>query len=473
MYWIWMSLAFGPANINAHKLLQRYPNPRDLYEAVQRIQEPLAPLTPKEYENVRSVTLEKARAVMEECVRKHIDVVNMTEQRFPQRLLHIYNPPILLYILGRYLPFNERLVITMVGSREVTTDGYEVGRKIAYELARREVIVVSGMALGGDSSAHIGALQANGSTAAVIACGCDINYPVANRELHVQVALNGCILSEYPPGVRPEPRNFIMRNRILAGLANGVVVTECRQRSGALSTANYALEEGRDIFAVPNSALDERHGGTFGLLQDGAVPVRKAEDIIAYYDTVRGVPVTSRNVSAELRNEPAGEVRRGKGETRKSSERKNASNPLPEKGKKQDGNSSISESMLNTDSLGRNPSVKQSSPEPPVAAEKASLHTKKVDDAPDQTEKDALLGSRENASTALPQTEETSSQSDPLGDVSETARLLYPYLTQEPQYIESLITASGLNAASALASLTELECIGLCKSLPGQRYLLP
>ena len=464
-----MSLAFGPANINAHKLLQRYPNPRDLYETVQRVKEPLAPLTAREYEQLRSVPLEKARAVMEDCVRKHIDVVNMTEQRFPQRLLHIYNPPILLYVLGRYLPFNERLVITMVGSREVTASGYEVGRKIAYELARRDVIVVSGMALGGDSSAHIGALQAGGYTAAVIACGCDINYPAANRDLHVQVAMNGCILSEFPPGVRPEPHNFIMRNRILAGVANGVVVTECRQRSGALSTANYALEEGRDVFAAPNSALDEKHGGTFGLLQDGAVPVRKAEDIIAYYDTVRGVPVTSRNSPEEPPERPVREeAPRRKSEPRRRPEKKTSLPPLEEQPessapKPQERKKAASPAEGKTSG-----ETAQAAAAPP--AEEKAPSAQKTSAAP--AEKEAPVPAPEPAEPSVqPETKPAAALDD--FDIGENARRLYPYLTNEPQKVDDLIKASGMTPSAVLASLTELECAALCKTVPGQRYLLP
>lgn len=197
---------------------------------------------------------------------------------YPERLRHIYAPPPLLYARGTLLP-NEPMV-AIVGTRQATTYGREVARRLAQELARNGVTVVSGLALGIDTEAHKGALAAGGRTIAVLACGVDQAYPLRNRELAAQVVAQGALVSDYPPGTAPEPRNFPPRNRIISGLSLGVVVVEAGARSGALITCDFATEQGRDVLAVPGSIFSPTSRGCHDLIAQGARLVRNVEDIL-------------------------------------------------------------------------------------------------------------------------------------------------------------------------------------------------
>lgn len=282
-YWVWLSLALGAGYHRTPDILHHYPNPLDLYEQVLAAERAFGPLNQTEFLKLKTCPLDKARAVLQECARLGIQVVTMRDRLYPQRLLEIDLPPLALYVKGDISPLNHCLAITMVGTRRLTNYGYNVARRISYELAGNRVVVVSGMAVGGDAVCHAGALQAGGQTVAVLGCGIDVDYPKDNRELHRQIEQLGGLISEYPPGTTPVSGNFPVRNRILSGVSNGVLVVECGERSGCLSTAGCALNQGRDLFAVPSSVLGDGIGGTFLLLRDGAVPVRSAADVLAHY----------------------------------------------------------------------------------------------------------------------------------------------------------------------------------------------
>jgi DNA processing protein len=197
---------------------------------------------------------------------------------YPERLRHIYAPPPLLYVRGTLLPSEP--MVALVGTRQPTTYGREVARRLAQELARNGVTVASGLALGIDTEAHKGALAAAGRTVAVLACGVDQPYPLRNRDLAEKVVAQGALVSDYPPGTAPEPRNFPPRNRIISGLSLGVVVVEAGERSGALITSDFAAEQGRDVLAVPGSIFSPASRGCHNLIAQGARLVRGVEDIL-------------------------------------------------------------------------------------------------------------------------------------------------------------------------------------------------
>jgi DNA processing protein len=202
------------------------------------------------------------------------------EPAFPARLRAIHDPPPGLFARGSAeLDLLARPSVAVVGARACSPYGAEVATSLARELARAGVLVVSGMARGVDAAAHRGALQA-GATVAVLGCGVDRDYPRAHAQLAAQIAATGLILSEYPPGVEPAPWRFPARNRIVAGLARATVVVEARERSGALITADLALDEGRDVLAVPGEITSHLSDGTNALLRLGAIPVTCAADVL-------------------------------------------------------------------------------------------------------------------------------------------------------------------------------------------------
>jgi len=218
-------------------------------------------------------------AALEALGQRGIRVLLPGDKGFPERLRAIYDPPALLFARGLELAVDVPYV-AIVGSRRASDYGKWAAQALGAELGRREVVVVSGAAYGVDGRAHLGCLRAGGFTIAVMGCGVDRAYPSFHAGLLEGIAGSGCVLSEFPPGSDPLPWHFPQRNRIIAGLSHAVVVVEAREKSGALITADMALEEGREVMAVPGPIDSPQSRGTNNLIQKGAKLVAGVEDII-------------------------------------------------------------------------------------------------------------------------------------------------------------------------------------------------
>jgi DNA processing protein len=219
-------------------------------------------------------------AEMEKIEKCKVRVLTWNMAEFPAKLKEIYDVPPVLYIKGELLPEDE-LAVAVVGTRRVTRYGQQVTEQLAKNLAQSKITVVSGLAWGVDSIAHQAALEAGGRTIAVLGCGLDMVYPSRNAKLaHQIVEEQGALVSDYPLGTKPKAENFPPRNRIISGLSLGVLVIEAGERSGALITARLALEQNRDVFAVPGSILSPMSRGTNRLIQDGAKLVQDVQDIL-------------------------------------------------------------------------------------------------------------------------------------------------------------------------------------------------
>lgn len=207
-----------------------------------------------------------------------------SDAAFPALLRAIHDPPVGLFLRGEVDPeLLARPSVAIVGARACSPYGAQVARTLARELAAAGLVVVSGLARGIDGAAHRGALEAGGLTIAVFGCGIDRDYPASHRELARGVVESGLVVSEYAPGVEPAPWRFPARNRIIAGLALATVVVEARERSGALITADLALEEGREVFTVPGEITSSLSCGTNALLRSGAIPLTSAEDVLEVF----------------------------------------------------------------------------------------------------------------------------------------------------------------------------------------------
>ncbi|MBP1760916.1 MAG: Rossmann-fold nucleotide-binding protein involved in uptake [Firmicutes bacterium] len=204
---------------------------------------------------------------------------------YPSWLGKTHDPPYILYYRGDLDSLNE-LCIAIVGSRRASTYGKTQSRRFGRELAGKGITVVSGMARGIDTEAHLGALEAGGKTAAVLGSGLDVIYPPENKQLFNEISEHGVVLTELPPHTHPEPGNFPMRNRVIAGLSRGVLVVEAQQRSGALITVDFALEQGRDVFAIPGQINNKNSEGTNNLIKQGACMVTEINDILTEYGLV-------------------------------------------------------------------------------------------------------------------------------------------------------------------------------------------
>jgi DNA processing protein len=202
------------------------------------------------------------------------------DRQYPALLAQLHDPPPQLYVRGD-AEILSRPAVAIVGARSCSSYGSQVARTLARELAAAGVVIVSGMARGIDGEAHRGALDAGGTTVAVLGCGIDRDYPRSHSDLARRIEESGTVVSEYPPGVEPAPWRFPARNRVIAGLCLATAVVEARERSGALITADFALELGRDVFAVPGEITAALSAGTNDLLRQGAAPLLTAGDVLA------------------------------------------------------------------------------------------------------------------------------------------------------------------------------------------------
>lgn len=228
------------------------------------------------------------------CTYNRITVVTLFESAYPQALRTISHPPVLLYVRGQ-LPLKKNF-LGIVGSRRATSYGLRASEELAAELAAKRLVIVSGGAAGVDAAAHRGALKAEGDTIAVMGCGIDRFYPAENKKLLQTIAEQGAVISEFAPGVEPLRMHFPMRNRIIVGLCKGVLVVEAALRSGAMITADLAIEAGREVYCLPGNIYSPVSRGTNALIKDGAMLVDCAEDILADY---RLLPNTGTKVKIE------------------------------------------------------------------------------------------------------------------------------------------------------------------------------
>lgn len=218
-------------------------------------------------------------AELERIHRAGVQVLTLVDDNYPQNLLQIDAPPPVIYVLGALQP-NDSWAVAIVGTRRASVYGREVAHSLSRDLAANGITVVSGLALGVDTVAHKSALASAGRTVAVLGSSVDQIYPPENRGLAQTIAENGAIISEYPLGTRPDANNFPPRNRIISGLSRSVVIVEAGERSGALITARFAAEQGRDVFAVPGSILHPGSAGCNTLIQQGAIPLLSVYDIL-------------------------------------------------------------------------------------------------------------------------------------------------------------------------------------------------
>jgi len=251
---------------------------------------------------------EKAVKVVEAAEKAGAKIVTLWDNEYPSRLKQISDPPVILYVKGETSPLYD-FCVAVVGTRVPTENGQRIAFRMGVELAQAGVTVTSGMALGIDSVAHEGALAGGGRTIAVLGTGVDVVYPPSNRRLYDKIAVQGAIMTEYPPGTGPEPHNFPPRNRIISGISLGSVIVEAGVKSGALITAKCALEQGRELFAVPGMAGQPRSAGVHRLIKDGAAHlVETAAEIIEHLKS-QLAPVLNVAASLALPQMPENELK--------------------------------------------------------------------------------------------------------------------------------------------------------------------
>lgn len=283
LHWIWFAELKDISLLHKHRLLERFSDPEELFEMSE---EALlnAGLLEKERNALSEKDLWKAKQIEERCSKRDIHILPVSDSAYPKRLRNSPDAPIVLYYRGILPDWDARPFVGVVGTRKASAYGLQVAHQLGSQIASCGGIVVSGGAAGGDTAAMQGAMSAGFPVVGVLGCGVDVVYPYSNRKLFEAVVKEGCLISEYPPGTEPKPWHFPARNRIISGVSNGVLVVEAPQKSGALITARYALEQGRDVFVVPGNINSPTCEGSNALLQEGAAPVLSGWDVVSGYE---------------------------------------------------------------------------------------------------------------------------------------------------------------------------------------------
>ena len=284
LYEIWLTTCIYAGSKAYEKLLEHYPSAYEIYRADADELEQIG-VSEKLIAALGKKDLRRANEAAEFCLKKNIRLLVIGEKDYPERLASIQNPPYALYVRGSLKNAESEYSTAIVGTRNMSEYGMRMSYKIAYELAAAGAAVVSGMALGVDGMAHVGALEAGGDTVAVLGCGLDKIYPKTHRTLMGYIAERGALVSEYAPGTPPLSGNFPLRNRIISGLSRSTLVIEGNPNSGSMLTAREAIKQGRDIFAIPGNVGASNALGTNALIRDGARVALCARDIIG----VRGI----------------------------------------------------------------------------------------------------------------------------------------------------------------------------------------
>ena len=282
-YWVWLAECRGVSNQAVLALLRHFGSPEDVFYADTGEILLTEGITREQAKALEDHKLDKADKILADCQRLGLRILTIQDAEYPGRLQNIYDPPCLLYVKGRLPAIDETAAVAVVGTRDCTPYGVACAEKLGYGLASGGAVVVSGLAKGIDAAASRGALRAGGVTVGVVGNGLDVHYPYESRYLYEDIAAAGALLSEYPPGTEPAGSHFPARNRIISGLSLATLVVEAPERSGALITAETALEQGRDVFAVPGPIDAPASVGCNRLIRDGAGLVSDAWDILREY----------------------------------------------------------------------------------------------------------------------------------------------------------------------------------------------
>ena len=390
VYWVWLSQCFSYGNGRLGKLLETLDDAKAFFQGGPELWRKSGLFSAQDLRRMEKTSLDRAAVILGECQKQDIRVISWLDEEYPRLLREIYAPPAVLYVKGSLAGLDQALTITAVGTREAIGYTRGVTGNLCYQLAQTGVVIISGCAQGIDEYAHRGTLKAGGRTIAVLGCGVDVNYPAANRELKEKILLSGgALVSELPPGTKPDGRYFPTRNRLLAGLGMGVLVTHAPTRSGSLITAELALEQGKEIFCLPPyNIYDASCTGVVPLLKEGAKPVYSVYSILEEY-----YPLYADRINLAA---------------------------LP--------------------------------------GESSGAASQKVADRPGYHHRESAA--QETVSAVV----------QPPARLNAFQRQVYDVLTGEPRPVNEIIDEAGLRPDQALATLSELEMMGLAAAHPGRRY---
>jgi DNA processing protein len=279
-YWIWLGNLSGFGQQRVKQLLAEFKNAENIYNLTAGEIEAIPFLNEKLKLPLKNKSLDYAKGIIEECAEKEIDIITFGDGDYPEPLLYIYNPPLVLYKKGKDFNYADLPAIAVVGTRTASPYGLKTARDFAKDLSLNGLTVVSGMAYGIDAAAHKGAILAGKPTIAVLGTGADVIYPRSNADIYEYILEYGAVISEYPPGTVGLPSNFPARNRIISGISVAALVVEADLKSGSLITADFTNEQGKDVFAIPNNINIASSRGTNQLIKEYAFMATCVSDIV-------------------------------------------------------------------------------------------------------------------------------------------------------------------------------------------------
>lgn len=301
VYWIWLQQALKPGSSKVKIINHFYKNIKDFYDGKEREWRLCGCFTNKEISALCDSSLEEAEKTFRLSQNLGYKIICICDEEYPNLLRHIDNPPALLYVKGDISFLNSVKSIGIVGTRKASEYGLAMAHDLSHDLALNNVAVISGGALGIDSAAHQGALDAGGKTVAVLGCGINYPYLLGNLKLRNEISNSGAVISEYPPNFPSKPFTFPIRNRIISGISSGIVVIEAGKKSGSLITANLANNQNRNVFVVPVNKESKNSEGSFSLIEDGAMVVASVQDILSEYNNNLNI---KKEKSTNLENKP-------------------------------------------------------------------------------------------------------------------------------------------------------------------------
>ena len=462
VYWIWLAEQCGYGSKYFTKLYSYYQDPLEVYNLQN---EEVMQLGRKFSYNFKDKLcrrdLTKARAIYEYCKSCGIDVITFGDERYPERLRLIEDPPIVLYCLGKFPDFNNKLCIGIVGTRKMSRYGRAAAYNFSYELSSLGVCVISGLALGVDAAAACGAIDGGEPTAQILGCGVGIVYPKVHSRLREEVIKNGALISEYPPLEAPKKYYFPQRNRIISGISHGVFVTECRKESGAMITAGIALSQGKELFAFPGNVGEPTAEGPNELLRRGAYAAISVEDIVGHYKLYFNDDVaaeTAKKLKIARANAVDVTVSQKKYSIPDRCEENERINSAPLVGAKYDPKGA-SQGVYDT-----LPQIEQLKIEDITDFQSA---LEQCEDRENAEEKEFEV---QKVAEARELTSAPTSTAIDYGLDEKTAAVFEAIPCNSPVSVDRIV-CSGLSVSDIITALTMLEIMGLISSLPGGLYV--
>lgn len=457
LFEIWFALRCGIQNMEFQTLLERYGAPYELFNADEAELEKL-PCSQAFKTRLADKSLNEAKWIMDYCRRNRVGILFWQDKEYPASLRALVDPPVLLYYVGQLPDFTRRLCISVVGTRSMSEYGKRMSYKIGYELASAKAVIISGMALGNDSVALAGALAAKGQTVAVLGCGIDTVYPREHEVLARRIRERGCVMTEYPPTTPPEGRNFPIRNRIISGLSQGTVVIEGDLHSGAMITARTAILQGRNVYAIPGNVGETNTAGTNSLINDGAVMIRCARDLIEdYLFLYREMLDLAWLTRAERYSDPDEKFLAELGiSTRVDHPRSRKSKATAEINPGQ------------SPGIGSDASASAKSPAPASRAASAASRESRAPKRP------AASGAPQEPPASKRPAVSAAARGDSseriLSTLSDVQRRIFEILPLDHAVTVDYITREGFSTGEVMAAMTVLEIKGLTVTLPGGLY---